>query len=730
MTNNNKRVRKSVLRKALFSSAISLILCCAMLVGTTFAWFTDSVTSSNNIIKSGTLDVEMYWADGKTVPASATWTDASTGAIFNYDKWEPGYVDVKHIKVENKGTLALKYQLNIVANGEVSALSDVIDVYYSDPAEQIDDRNDLANKTSIGTLTNALAAMSSTASGSLKAGESDIVTIALKMQETAGNEYQNLSIGSDFSVQLLATQLTYEKDSFDDQYDKMATIDDEAELTAALAADYDLIQLGANVALTNSVIIPAGKVVAIDLAGYTMSQQSTSLTAAYAMIENNGTLTIKDSVGTGKLSYADMTPYTSDIGWASNTIKNLGTLNVYGGTIENTTPEAIMNYSYPHAIDAYQGSVTNIYGGTVKSANYDSIRMFCNSDTLATTVNITGGTIINRVSFQDPNANKSGYGRLNISGGNFITTDNVNANVRLLNFCKACNNMKANVTGGTFDKGFKTQDIVNAGVEEEDWLVGVKTSTTVNSAEALQNAINSATDDVLINLGADIKDDIVVPQTDGINIIIDGNGNTYTGSIIVDGKSAATPKAGFIIKNIVFKADNISADACINLGDGSDGTRYTTNVTVENCTFDVTGAVGVKSYTGGDKNLTITGCTATANAHSLVQIAGVNGVTVENCTINSKNGINVNQSDNVEIIGCTANVSGYAVRFGASSGTTGTAETYLIKNCTLKSACAEEGDAVIILRGTAESATLTIENTTITGTPDILNTANATVTNN
>ena len=48
-------------RRALFMSVISLMLCCAMLVGTTFAWFTDEVTSVNNIIKAGNLDVELYY---------------------------------------------------------------------------------------------------------------------------------------------------------------------------------------------------------------------------------------------------------------------------------------------------------------------------------------------------------------------------------------------------------------------------------------------------------------------------------------------------------------------------------------------------------------------------------------------------------------------------------------------------------------------------------------------
>jgi len=209
-------------KRALVASILVLCMCFTMLIGTTFAWFTDSATSSGNVIKTGTLDVEMYWAKGTEDPASAIWTDASTGAIFNNDKWEPGYAEVRHIKIANEGTLALKYQLNIFANGDVSNLADVIDVYFVDPAVQVTDGTALNGIEPIGTLTDILAGMPSNTSGDLLADETDTVTLALKMRESAGNEYQNKSIGSDFTVQLLATQLTSEFDSFDDQYDANA----------------------------------------------------------------------------------------------------------------------------------------------------------------------------------------------------------------------------------------------------------------------------------------------------------------------------------------------------------------------------------------------------------------------------------------------------------------------------------------------------------------------------
>ena len=248
-------------------------------------------------------------------------------------------------------------------------------------------------------------------------------------------------------------------------------------------------------------------------------------------------------------------------------------------------------------------------------------------------------------------------------------------------------------------------------------------SVVVACADALQQAVDAAAEGTtVIKLAADIAGDVVVAQKPNVNIVLDGADKNYEGVITVDGKSATYTTAGLTIQNLTFNAEAISADACIRLGNGTNATRYACNVTVDNCTFDVPGAVAVKSYTGGDKNLAIIGCTATEKAHSLVQVAGVDEVLVEGCTINSKNGMNFNSSVKVTINECNADVKGYAARFGASSAANGAAETYAITGSTLKSAC-QDGDAVIILRGTADKSTLTITNTTLEGTTKITNNA-------
>ena len=216
-------------KRALLMSALALLMCVSMLIGSTFAWFTDSVTSSGNIIKSGTLDVTMEWKDATTTGAQQTYKDASAGAIFNYDLWEPGYVEAKNIKISNVGTLALKYNLNIAANGEVSELADVIDVYFAEGEHTLANR-EMTELTWVGTLSDILDDMPANMAGDLKANTADTVTIALKMQEDAGNKYQGLSIGSDFSVVLMATQDNVEKDSFDENYDDIDVPDKDIQI--------------------------------------------------------------------------------------------------------------------------------------------------------------------------------------------------------------------------------------------------------------------------------------------------------------------------------------------------------------------------------------------------------------------------------------------------------------------------------------------------------------------
>jgi len=117
-------------KRSFLYSVLSLVLCISMLMGTTYAWFTDNANSSNNIITSGNLDIEMYWTDDMT---SGEWNNAendSAGAVFAYDNWEPGYTEVRYIKIVNAGSLAFRYRMTIDPEGVIGKLAEVIDVYY------------------------------------------------------------------------------------------------------------------------------------------------------------------------------------------------------------------------------------------------------------------------------------------------------------------------------------------------------------------------------------------------------------------------------------------------------------------------------------------------------------------------------------------------------------------------------------------------------------------------
>ncbi|MBQ8268129.1 MAG: hypothetical protein IJZ24_00420 [Clostridia bacterium] len=214
-------------KHALIMSVMALFLCFTMLLGTTFAWFTDSVTSAGNKIMSGTLKVDLELLDKD----SGTWNSIKEDktALFNNDKWEPGYTEVKMLKVENEGTLALKWKAKFVSEKELSILADVIDVYVL-PYGVLDDASGVAypadrnldGYTKVGTLKDFVNTIETTTTGNLEAGESAYLGIALKMQESANNDYQGLDLGGLIDIHILATQLNSEEDGFGKDYDANA----------------------------------------------------------------------------------------------------------------------------------------------------------------------------------------------------------------------------------------------------------------------------------------------------------------------------------------------------------------------------------------------------------------------------------------------------------------------------------------------------------------------------
>ncbi|MBE7068588.1 MAG: hypothetical protein E7381_04725 [Clostridiales bacterium] len=246
--------KKKSTKKALLASVLALTLSSSMLVGTTFAWFTDSVTSGSNVIQTGSLDVEVeYTLDGKN------W-DNLDGAndLFQKGLWEPGHTELVVLKISNAGSLALKYNanLNIVNEqigkteaGEDIVLSEILTVSTLIEKEADVTAQDLEQAfTSETAVTYPVSSsfMDASVLGADKAlleGESDYVFIQVDMAETVGNEANHNGVDIPtikFGVNVLATQYTYEEDSFDNQYDVNAEYDNPSDFGYEVVYIYNL----------------------------------------------------------------------------------------------------------------------------------------------------------------------------------------------------------------------------------------------------------------------------------------------------------------------------------------------------------------------------------------------------------------------------------------------------------------------------------------------------------
>ena len=413
-------------KRALISSTLAILMCVAMLIGTTFAWFTDTAFTAVNKIQSGKLDVALEmstdgttWesAEGKTLTFKTKDNRAADQIL-----WEPGCTyELPQLRVVNKGNLALKYKIQITGIQGDAKLNEVIDWTINDADINLTEEHLLAGQTGAA------------------------FTIKGHMQDTANNDYQNLTIDG-IGITVYATQDTVENDSFDNTYDKDAVYPivamDTLQELINNAAEPVTAKLEGNIA--GSLTVPQDKNITLDLNGFTLTGGD-----SHAIL-NRGTLCIKDSSGNGKIvaSKANTSALRNaavcvieggtftradeeDNKW--HTVENFGTMTFNGGKViaEDGQSFAIVNgWNYidpgeqkatmtinniemkagPNGFKNCAGGTLTMNGGTLHCTGYWGLS---NDSTGIATIN--GGNIISDRYV----AISNGGAKMEINGGTF-----------------------------------------------------------------------------------------------------------------------------------------------------------------------------------------------------------------------------------------------------------------------------------------------------------------------
>jgi len=497
--------------------ALSIIM---SITGGTIAWFTDEVTSGNNVITSGALDMKVSAYDG------SQWTEVKDGSapLFDYKLWEPGYTTYKLLKIENVGNLAFKYQLSIAADDTVEGeykLADVIDVYTS---TVVPSRDNLGTK--IGTLSNNNIA----AAASLAVGGAHEMYITLKMQESAGNEYQGLSVGNGFALKIVATQDTVEYDTFDNQYDNIEFVSTADAMREALAA-------GKNVTLTadveidadKTITIAAGKDVVLDLNGNTISGKSDATSGNIDMFLVKGNLTVTNGTITMSASVNQ--------GWNAMTaafdVTAGGVLNIRNATIKNLGGT---DMGFCVHLNNWGEVTLNVDNSTLFS-NYCAVRAF-NSGYDMNNISITNSKLIATRAFWVHNYTAADFN--NDADKAAAAAKRINSNVLIANpvtglEANDTSNLNAaanNTLIGSVSYGFTNREV---------YYSTTGSAAVANDADSLKTALENSP---YIALNADVTVSETMNVAAGKDVILDLNGNDLSFAVSNSGASAIVNNKG------------------------------------------------------------------------------------------------------------------------------------------------------------------------------------------
>ena len=333
---NNKKATK----RALLTSVMALAMCVVMLVGTTFAWFTDTARTGVNTIKSGTLKVDIVDGNNNSLKGKTlNWVKAQ-GHEDEEVLWEPGAkYNLTPFKIVNKGNLALEYEITINGVTGDAKLLNAIDFTATMGSQSV------ALSELKGILLPKGAAV--TAGTNEEEETSSLITITGEMKKGAGNEYQGLSIDG-ISITVVATQYTYEYDSNGNQYDVNAKA--EINVNSENIQDYLDGKYGAIDGMT--LVLAEGNYGTLELGRATAYEGSN--TKYYTFKGNPEEITEYDTAEALKTALADTNVYHGNLRYIRS-LSNVTFKAAEGATVNIAGVTMISGYIYLNGRDYVLG---------------------------------------------------------------------------------------------------------------------------------------------------------------------------------------------------------------------------------------------------------------------------------------------------------------------------------------------------------------------------------------
>ena len=629
-------------KRALLTSALAIVACVAMLIGSTFAWFTDTAGTGVNKIQAGNLKIELQMKDNR-----GNWVNAE-GETLDFVKaeghgneevlWEPGVrYALPELRIVNKGDLALKYRVVIAGAKDATPdngiddlkLLDVIDWTYSvsgkggEDVASLDTERHLAAKTGAEDVYDTLKIMGT-------------------MQTTAGNDYQGMAVEG-IAIKVYATQDTVESDSFDNQYDKDATyypVLDQAGLKDALAA-------GGNVKVDKDVPVKL-----------TVEDTTVSTLVPQMNVTKDTVLDLSDKklavdAGAAAEDYGKASPLLMAVMDGTLTINGDGEINCEAGNnqvygINVNGGHVVINggsfYGAMTAVQVQKGTLT-INGGffdmapTCKTAVPQYAKYVVNCIDAAykngtAKIAIYGGTFVNF----DPSADPEGAGTSYVADGYTVVAEEQANGDTWYTVVKK-------VTCATIAEAFPDADLGYGSTATEPVVLDGKGAVTVSGwTDAWVNA-DTTVKGVTFKNGAVFStkaDNVTVTLEDCTFYACDQSKLTYTGhnsltnsgaGMCLNLEKSANTGVKFIVKNCTFIGEN---DATLPVY----GNKYNGDGSVADAYKKRGHAIAIDAICGGGTgtldSVLIEGCTIDGVRGNAIQLYGKTGaITIKDTKIDS-----------------------------------------------------------------------------------------------